>query len=210
MNFDSGIYNIDDKKKLKEWLESVTIKSDDLIATIERLDREIEFHEKRLTQVEFDEPPVSYLDFENFKDSINWLIVNGVTIDDEGLMYLPKDRFTGVDSENLNKLLDFFINKVHNESVIDKELYCDQVDAYNLAKDLGKYFLPLERFIFKKFVNGVWYLFDYYEVNGQGTSFNLTVYADNDTERYTAFVEEMMRQYFIKNYCDFESHLIEC
>lgn len=214
MNFEHGILWNEEKKKLKSWLEFAAMKKDyedaELNKTIKRLEREIKYAEqyKQKSPTPPDESKLSHLDFKKFENEINYLTIHGMTISDESLTYGKPEDFSGVDLEKLRELLEFFSNKVHTEDILYKELYEDRVDAYNRGEDTGEYFFPLERFIFKKYIDETWYLFDYYEISGQGTETFLAVYREG--EEYEKFVENMMKVYYLDSYSELENKMIEC
>ena len=211
-NFHKGVWSVKDKKQLLSWLEAAQMQrydDEDLVYAIDRLKREITYFEKTVPRCEPKPYTPKMLDWDKFGETIQWAIDNKFHFEDEALSYGKFDEYQNdpkFDKKKLNELLNFFIDKTHSHMEIDKEFYNDNIDEWTLTEEDSAFFFPCERFIYtSKNKEGESIFFDFYEINGQGTSFNLDIYADGDNK-----VEDRMKEYFIKSFDRFEQKLIPC
>ena len=213
-NFHKGVWSVKDKKQLLSWLEAAQMQrydDEDLMYAIDRLKREITYFEKTVPRCEPKPYTPKMLDWDKFGETIQWAIDNKFHFEDEALSYGKFDEYQNdpkFDKEKLNELLNFFIDKTHSHMEIDKEFYNDNIDEWTLTEKESAFFFPCERFIFVSRAPGedVDTFFDYYEISGQGTAFCLDIHRADETD----YVDERMKEYFIRTYDRFEEKLIKC
>lgn len=218
MNFNQGVYTLDEKQKLKNWLTAAQLSrvdDEELREAVDRLQREIDYVSQKVGKVDKSKKfkPFEKFDWDKYGETVKWAIEHKFHFDDEWFCYGNFDEYKDdpkFDKNKLNDILSYFVDTVHtkNIDIFNTEFYNDQIDEWAYTQRENKYFFPCERFIFVSRAPGedVDTFFDYYEISGQGTAFCLDIHRADETD----YVDERMKEYFIRTYDRFEEKLIKC